>query len=287
MTVPRDREHDLARLLGDDGGEFGMLYRRLPRDEPPRRLDRAVLGEAARAVRGQTPRRHRWMVGLGSAAGIVLAAGIAWHVGQDALREQSQDVGRFVPVEPITESASRKHAPEAAVETQDAAASPAPAAMPVQIPAKPATPALAHRPAAKAAPQAQVRPTAAPPAPAIPVQPPVAFPAEPAQRQEVPQTATPQAGAAAGSVESAAQSAHASDALDQAMPQRIRGSGPPSPSSSVELRRDTQLAPDEWLAHIQQLLDQGRRQQALESLRLFRSAHPKRPLPDALQALLE
>lgn len=287
MTMPRDREHDLERLLGDDGGEFSMLYRRLPRDEPPRRLDRAVLGEAARAVRGQTPRRHRWLVGLGSAAGVVLAAGIAWHVGQDALREQSQDTGRFVPVEPITESASRKHAPAAAVETQEAAAPPAPAAMPARIPAKPATPAVAHRPVAKAAPPARVRPAAAPPAPAIPVQPPVAFPAEPTQRQEVPQTTTPQAGVAAGSVESAAQSAHASDALDQEMSPRLRAGAPPAPSSSVELRRDTQLAPDEWLAHIQQLLDQGRRQQALESLRLFRSAHPERPLPDALQALLE
>ena len=37
-------------LLRDGGGEIGDLYRRLPRYEPPRRLDRAVLNEAARAV---------------------------------------------------------------------------------------------------------------------------------------------------------------------------------------------------------------------------------------------
>ena len=36
------------------------------------------LGEAARAVRsGRRPRRERWIVGVGSAAGLVLAAGIA------------------------------------------------------------------------------------------------------------------------------------------------------------------------------------------------------------------
>ena len=55
----------------------------------------------------------------------------------------------------------------------------------------------------------------------------------------------------------------------------------------MELRRDMQLAPDDWLAHIHQLLRQGRRQQAIESLRLFHNAHPQRPLPVELQALLE
>ncbi len=55
----------------------------------------------------------------------------------------------------------------------------------------------------------------------------------------------------------------------------MRGSGAPAPSSSAELRRDMQLAPDAWLAHIRHLLRQGRRQQAIESLRLFRNAHPQ------------
>ncbi|MGN6518575.1 MAG: hypothetical protein ACTHK2_04025, partial [Dokdonella sp.] len=77
MSLPRDPDHDLERLLADDGGDLTALYRRLPKAEPPRRLDRSVLGEAARAVRGHTPRRQRWLVGVGSAAGVVLAAGIA------------------------------------------------------------------------------------------------------------------------------------------------------------------------------------------------------------------
>ncbi len=84
-----DPDRDLDDLLGDDGGRFGGLYRRLPRYEPPRRLDRAVLGEAARAVHsGKPPRRQRWIVGVGSAAGLVLAAGIAWRIGHD--RDESE-----------------------------------------------------------------------------------------------------------------------------------------------------------------------------------------------------
>ncbi len=89
MNLPHEPERDLDRLLGEGGGELGSLYRRLPRVEPPRRLDRNVLGQAARAVRGTTPRRHRWLVGFGSAAGVVLAAGVAWQIGQEVLYQQS------------------------------------------------------------------------------------------------------------------------------------------------------------------------------------------------------
>ncbi|HEY6943336.1 MAG TPA: hypothetical protein VI238_17940, partial [Dokdonella sp.] len=145
MSLPRDPDRDLDRLLAEDGGELAALYRRLPKAEPPRRLDRSVLGAAARAVHGHTPRRQRWLLGVGSAAGIVLAAGIAWHVGQDAVRRESQgemtELGapttssqnrNYVPIQPLSEPAPR-HAPPPS--SQDAAAL-APAAAPQ--PAKPA-----------------------------------------------------------------------------------------------------------------------------------------------------
>jgi len=61
----------------------------------------------------------------------------------------------------------------------------------------------------------------------------------------------------------------------------------PAPTSSAELHRDMQLAPEDWLTHIQQLLRQGRRQQAIESLQLFRRAHPDWQLSDELRALSE
>ncbi|HEY0178987.1 MAG TPA: hypothetical protein VGC30_05080, partial [Dokdonella sp.] len=68
-------------------------------------------------------------------------------------------------------------------------------------------------------------------------------------------------------------------------PQPARTPPPAAPTSSIELRRDLQLAPDEWLAHVRELLHEGRRQQAIESLRLFRRAHPRAPLPPELEPL--
>jgi len=289
-----DPDRELDRLLADDGGELGALYRRLPKAEPPRRLDRSVLGEAARAVHGYTPRRQRWLFGLGSAAGVVLAAGLAWHVGQDALRQENQlsapassapTAARpsFVPVAPISEPARQRARAEGAP-MQDAAREAAAAAAP---PAKPVPPQRKAEAKAKAiAPTAQPAPAAAPAAPpppadtvATPAMSPKAFPGAEAERDQA-ETSAARAG---GSLGAAAKDAVREDKLEP----RYRANAAPAPSSSVELRRDMQLDPDAWLAHIEQLLHQGRRQQAIESLRLFRNAHPRRVLPDELRALLD
>ena len=290
MSLPRDPDHDLDRLLADDGGELTALYRRLPKAEPPRRLDRSVLGEAARAVRGYTPRRQRWLLGVGSAAGIVLAAGIAWHVGQDAVRREAQGEmpvqsaptapsrnQNYVPVLPLSEPAA-KHAPPMA---QDAVGAAAPAAAPPPAAAKP-VPRKAEARAKDVAPpvaQPATPPAAPPPAAAAAAPAAEAFPAQ-AQRQDAEAaTGAARAGAAAES------DLMAKERLDDKA-LRTRAA-PTPPSSSVELRRDMQLAPEDWLAHVRQLLHQGRRQQAIESLRLFRNAHPRHPLPDELRALLD
>jgi hypothetical protein len=288
MNLPRDPERDLERLLEDDGGELGALYRRLPKAEPPRRLDRSVLGQAARAVHGYTPRRQRWLVGLGSAAGIVLAAGMAWHVGQDALRQETQSVApptrpTYVPVEPIGEISQRRAHEEAPLQdaTRAAPASAPAAAAPPPLP-KPSAPMRKSESKAKDnAPAPQPPPVAItppPPAAAKPAEPAAqAFPADSADRaQSVDQTA-----AGAGAAKATAPEAERE--IDR---QRLRNAAP-APSSSVELRRDMQLAPDEWLGHIRQLMHQGRRQQASESLRLFRNAHPDRAVPRDLRALLD
>jgi hypothetical protein len=282
-----DPDRELERLLADDGGELGALYRRLPKAEPPRRLDRSVLGEAARAVHGYTPRRQRWLFGLGSAAGVVLAAGLAWHVGQDALRQEAQLSApapaasapattrpTYVPVAPISEPA-RQHAREEAASMQDAA--PAVAA-PTAKPAPPQRKAVAKSKAVT--PMAQPAPAAPPPPPvpaATSAMAPEAFPAAEAEHDQ----GDAGAARAGGSVGAAARDS-AADKLESQ-----RRANAPAPSSSVELRRDMQLDPDTWLAHIEQLLRQGRRQQAIESLRLFRNAHPRHALPDELRALLD
>ena len=77
MNTRNDR--DLDELLSDDAGRIGATYRKLSKVEPPRRLDRNVLAEASRAVLGR-PRSSLWLLGIGTAAGVLLAAGIAWRV---------------------------------------------------------------------------------------------------------------------------------------------------------------------------------------------------------------
>lgn len=283
----RRPDDDLERLLADDGGELGALYRRLPRAEPPRRLDRTVLAEATRAVHGSRPRGPRWLVGFGSVAGLVLAAGIAWHVGHEGLRDGApvprDDNPAWVPVTPLDESAVH-HAPAApaAAETQaPAAAAPtaAPPAAPTPPMRKPAAPAPA-RDAMKMKARSEEPVASPPPPPAAPV-------AAPAASDTF--APSPAAGAAQAKQSQAADTtadAERAAPAEAAPLRRARRSGP-SPTTSVELRRDTQLAPDAWLAHIRQLLHQGRRQQAIESLQLFRRAHPDWTLPAELQDLAD
>ncbi|MFC4821538.1 hypothetical protein [Dokdonella ginsengisoli] len=287
MNTPRRPDDELERLLADDGGELGALYRRLPRIEPPRRLDRSVLGEAARAVHGTRPRRQRWLIGFGSAAGLVLAAGVAWHVGHEPLRqpphEPAHGAPTYVPVQPI-DAPARRH--EAAPPSPSGLAAPAPAPA-ASAPSKPAIAdeAKATRAARPALEQAAPAPRSAPPPPAAAPEPPA-----PAAVASPPVEAQQEAAAPAGANTTSAYSANESEALskqaaDTAPKKRERSAGMSAPSSSVELRRDTQLAPEVWLARIEQLVRQGRRQQAIESLQLFRRAHPDWQLPESLREL--
>ncbi|MGN6519237.1 MAG: hypothetical protein ACTHK2_07425, partial [Dokdonella sp.] len=220
-----------------------------------------------------------------SAAGVVLAAGIAWHVGQDALRREAQGElpvqstpaapqrsQNYVPVQPLSEPAAKRVQPSAQEPVGGAAPATAPPAPPAA--AKP----MPRKTEARAKEQSPARVTqpAPPPPPAAAAAAPDAFPAE-AQREEAETASAPVAADAAGAVAKERSGGKAA---------RARGVSTP-PTSSFELRRDMQLAPDDWLAHIRQLLHQGRRQQATDSLRLFHAAHPERPLPDELRALLD
>jgi hypothetical protein len=276
-------------LLRDGGGETGDLYRRLPRYEPPRRLDRAVLNEAARAVHsGKPPRRQRWIIGAGSAAGLVLAAGLAWRIGHEPMGRNDgvapTAAPRVVPVQPIDESARSKH--------ETPAADKAPAA-----PLEEAPPAEADQRAVGALDKDQAKALSKQRAGSKPAPP-------PAMQAEAPPPAAPKPDAfpanepaAAGRANDLETTPVSSDAMarqpvdaaeKRAATTNVRGRASPTlPSSSVELQRDMQLAPPDWLAHIRDLMQQGRRQQATESLRLFVRTHPERRVPDDLRELLE
>lgn len=304
-------ERDLERLLDADRGEFGPLYDRLSRAEPPRRLDRAVIAEATRAAHG--PRSHgsqRWMLGIGSVAGVVLAAGIAWQVGREF---ESRDavpvtapVGRsapqVVPVQPISPSA-----PSMAEE------SPAEAGTIGENEAKDfvvtgsrVRPEQAAKPT-RAAPRAAVPP---PPPPAAAKAEAEAFPQAPAEpmplleQRVLEQPALEQSSTEhdTGSERLRKSRAERADAVeDRSDPSSAAGnsaaqapieSAPrsisaPAPSTSTRLRRNMQLEPQAWLAEIAQLRDQGRTQEVMENIRLFRRMHPDWPLSDELRRLAQ
>ncbi|HET9032531.1 MAG TPA: hypothetical protein VFN25_06460 [Dokdonella sp.] len=300
MSKRRDPEQDLERLLDDDGGEFAAIYRRLPHPEPPSRLDRAVLANAARAVHGKhTSRGQRWLLGFGSAAGIVLAAGIAWQVGKQLeSHETRSDTNRsrqsVIPVQPISESPrpQKSEPAEAAATMADEELSAAPAAI-KQESARQARSKLMSPPPA--------------PAPAPPPPPPAAPPVleqrpaetEPAARMPTTDEAQPflekkdsapieKDSAAAGAMRTQRRDQAAGNAEVMSAPKAAaEQSRVPSPNSSVKLRRNMHLAPQDWLAEIVRLKEAGRRQEAIENLRLFRRMHPDWQLSDELRRLAE
>ncbi|WP_440222873.1 hypothetical protein ACQQ2N_17620 [Dokdonella sp. MW10] len=305
MTTPRDHESELDRLIDGDGGDIGGVYRRLSRAEPPRRLDRMVLAEAARAVRAQRPRGPRWLVGFGSVAGVVLAAGIAWQVGE---RMQNEAPGGAQAPAPASAPAT---APREVIQiqtiaipdtTSDAASrQAAPAAEVMARKAEPEAKKEAPRQKQQASKPAPAPPPPPPPAPAA------SAPPEPVLMQRrmeaVPVEAAPEAASrASAEAADAAPSSHAGEAKAGAAAEaelggnatgsRIKDDGvralpARAPSASVQLRRNMQLAPETWLAEIVRLERAGRHQQARENLSLFRRLHPDWELPESLKHLQE
>jgi hypothetical protein len=61
----------------------------------------------------------------------------------------------------------------------------------------------------------------------------------------------------------------------------------PSPNSSIKLRQNMHLPPEDWLAEIRRLKREGRQQEAIENLRLFRRMHPDWKLSAELRQLAE
>jgi hypothetical protein len=155
-------DRDFEAFLAGEDSDLARLYRRLPQSEPDAKLDAAVLGMARAAVEPQRRNalrhakdRHRrplWVVGLSSAAGIVLAAGLAWQMRgafHDSLPSASPGAA------PPAARADREVIPISAIvpppETAPADAGAAPVELPVPPAAAPAAPPVAPAPVADAA----------------------------------------------------------------------------------------------------------------------------------------
>jgi Meckel syndrome type 1 protein len=127
---PQDDE----RLPGED--ELAALYRKLPDKQPGPALDAAVLRAAAEAIQPAAARlrRSRWPVALGTAATLVLAFGLTWH-----MREWPSATRPALQSTPAERSES---IPAASMTAAATAPAPTPAAVALPPPAAPMPPAV-------------------------------------------------------------------------------------------------------------------------------------------------
>jgi hypothetical protein len=170
MNHRPQNDRDFEAFLAGEDSDLARLYRRLPQSEPDAKLDAAVLAMARAAVEPQRRNalrhakdRHRrplWVVGLSSAAGIVLAAGLAWQMRgafNDSLPSASQSAAppsaradrEVIPISAIVPPP--EPAPADAGATLPEPSTPSPAAAPAAPPPPPAPMAEAAKPAPRLA----------------------------------------------------------------------------------------------------------------------------------------
>lgn len=272
-------------LPGED--ELGALYRKLPRKEPGPALDAAVLRAAAQAVRGAEPaaatlrsaRRRRWPIALGSAAVLVLAAGLGWR-----MRDMPANTLPVQPSAVTVQEAARPAAPaveaapaaanDAESRASDATVSPSAQIAPARIAEAKVRQADALV-AKRAAPQASILQEQAASAPA----PMAAAPAAPATelRAYAPKRA-----------EAAAQGYAADRKATEVAPNMMAtpAMAPPAPPPAIDTARNAQDTPAQELDKIRQLLAAQHRDEARQRLADFHRDHPDYPLPDDLRQQL-
>jgi hypothetical protein len=165
MSGKMSIDDELNRLLAGEETELSALYRKLPAAEPDEKLDAAVLAMAHRAVNPhlaaalrqdrRRPQRPRpWMFALGSAAGLVLAAGVSWQLrstiqsngAESALSRNAPPAAeRAITVKPMESDRQRVAA------TPAMATAPSPVTAPAPPPPAPAASAQPPQVAAKVA----------------------------------------------------------------------------------------------------------------------------------------
>jgi len=297
---PHDPREPDETLPGE--AELAALYRQLPQHEPGPALDAAVLRAAAQALetdgaqrtvaveRRKAPRergdwvhpkpaaiapaapagsarkfRPRWLVGLSSAAALVLAVGLAWRMHESPRTESA----------PVT---SGSVAPAQAVATTAASNAPIPPA-PLPVPPKQPPPRIiaAAPPAPMATKSRQA--TADKQAASVPHEERLAgavsrAPAD-AMRRASSEAAT-----------NAAKPAVAEAAAGAPYMRQATMAAAPAPPAAADTAANASDTPAQELDKIRQLFAQGHDDQAQQRLAAFRHAHPQWELPPELQAKL-
>ncbi|MCJ0824399.1 hypothetical protein MQC88_00225 [Luteimonas sp. 50] len=306
------QEHALAQRLSRVG----------PHGEPSPALDSRILATAHAAVTGHRdagPRRsRRWPLGLGVAASLALALGLAW---------QLRPLPQVAPAYRSEADSALRNAPAAASPggaATDAAPPPAAIASAERVQGETAAaalppPASAGKPGTAAAKSA--RPPAPPPPPAPapaapPQEAPIVFDAPASmQARPAPEPAnTAKAAATAQSRAADTSAASPSAAAPQAFgtartAAEAQGSAADTVAMPTEPARQQQPAAavvredmpledvppatvaspevrDAWLARIRELVAGGKLEDARASLREFQHRYPDYPLPEDLRTLL-
>jgi hypothetical protein len=288
--------------------ELAALYRQLPHSEPSPALDAAVLRAAAHALapdeesptvlrerrkaereRGDwvhpkpiassatvSPsiggsRRPRWLIALGTAASLVLAAGLAWH-----MREPPPTTSTSVAADSAAPAQAMKVAALPSAKTPAAAMQPTEAAPP---------------PPSEAAKQPPLKRTFAQSRPE-----PAADTSRKAAADESTERASSKTGltgnlrrtvpAAAPAPPAALQevSANAVEAAPETT--ATMAAAPPAPSVDGTTAATTGDTAAQELGKIRQLFKQGRDGEARQRLTAFQRAHPQWNLPPELRAQL-
>lgn len=264
MSGNEKLERELDALLDDDDSRIALLYRKLPRPEPDVGIDSAVLAMARRHASAAPARHPRWLATVGAAAVIVLAAGVVGRLGPYP--------GPHKPA-PLPTGALDKSA------SGVAPAPPGTAARPPTIP--PATPAAeavqnaeSERKPAAFAPVARDRMKAQTDADAHRLQ--TSAPSAPAAEAAAPEPVP--ANRRAKRVQENARPSAAPTAQYQHREATAT-------ADSLALQRNSRLYPESWLTVIRQLVRDGKHDEAMRNLELFRRKYPDYKLPADLRNL--
>ena len=303
--LPPDNDNDLpdkGSLPGED--ELGALYRKLPRKEPGPALDAAVLRAAAQAIRADqpaaasahAPKRPRWPIALGSAAVLVLAAGLGWRMRDMPASTPPVQAGAVTVQETAKPAAPAVAAAPAATDRVQGyvadAASPPPAQAPERMASAKARQAEAAM-AKRAAPAASIALNAPLQEPSANTAAPAAAPvaADQAAAAELRSFAPKQAerligGHPAEMPRTEAQSIEPPATAGQAVEAAPGMLATPAPPPAAGTARNPHDTPAQELDKIRQLLAAHRRDEARQRLADFHRDRPDYPLPDDLRAQL-
>lgn len=317
---PQDPHTPDEKLPGE--ADLAALYRQLPQNEPGPALDAAVLRAAAQALAPDeesataprerrkaarklgdwthpknpapsTPaalpaainrRRPRWLIALGSAATLVLAAGLAWHMRGMPLPESAQpSTSGVAPAEVSAAAPALRAAPPGATMPS---AEPTPPPEPPKQPPPRMLMAQSHMPPAMASRQAAADKSAQRESSEGYVSGALGPPAQPAPT--VPPTTLQES--VSDSAAKTAKPAMAEVALSAAdTPAAMAAAPAPAPAA---VTADTATAPNasdtpaQEVDKIRQLFAQGRDDEARQRLTTFQHAHPHYQLPPELRAQL-